>query len=173
MWYLSANIKTPIGGKVVLGQVCCFSEIEVTDSRLFFDFIVLDIHAFDIILDIDWLTYYWASINCLRKRVSVSTPSEWCFYFMCDRGNSSIPPLYDLKGQEELSFLFAISVADESSSTVQSEFPRVVQECPDVFLEDLTKLLPHGEIEFFIDLVPGMTPIFMAPYKLHQPSCVS
>lgn len=46
-------VETPIMGKVALGRVCRSFEIDVADHRLSFDFIVLDMNAFDVILSID------------------------------------------------------------------------------------------------------------------------
>ena len=42
----------------------------------------------------------------------------------------------------------------------------VVCEIPDVFPEELPGLPPEREIEFCIDVVPGMNPIFMPPYRM-------
>ena len=91
-------VKTPIGAKVALGRVYHSCEIEVADHQLSFNFIVLDIHTFDVILDMDWLTYFQASIDCHCRRVSVCLPSGDSFYFLCDQGERCIPPMYDLKG---------------------------------------------------------------------------
>jgi hypothetical protein len=42
----------------------------------------------------------------------------------------------------------------------------VVQEFPEVFLDDVTELPPEREVEFAIDLVPGTSPISIAPYRM-------
>ncbi|XP_028070699.1 uncharacterized protein LOC114273139 [Camellia sinensis] len=42
---------------------------------------------------------------------------------------------------------------------------RLVCEYSDVFPKDLTELPPHHEVEFSIDLVPGIAPISMSPYR--------
>ena len=42
----------------------------------------------------------------------------------------------------------------------------VVHEFPDVFSDKLPRMPPHREIEFAIDLVPGMAPISIAPYRM-------
>jgi hypothetical protein len=39
----------------------------------------------------------------------------------------------------------------------------VVNECPDVFLDELPGMPPDRDIEFVIDLMPGTAPI----YKTH------
>jgi hypothetical protein len=41
-----------------------------------------------------------------------------------------------------------------------------VQEFPEVFPDDITELPPEREVEFAIDLVPGMSPISIAPYRM-------
>ena len=40
-----------------------------------------------------------------------------------------------------------------------------MQEFPDVFPKDLSKLPPDHEVKFSIDLLPSTTPISKAPYR--------
>ncbi|MCI58885.1 cellular nucleic acid-binding protein, partial [Trifolium medium] len=42
----------------------------------------------------------------------------------------------------------------------------IVCEFPDVFLDDVSDVPPVREVEFTIDLVPGSSPISMAPYRM-------
>ncbi|GJT30169.1 hypothetical protein Tco_0910444 [Tanacetum coccineum] len=42
----------------------------------------------------------------------------------------------------------------------------IVQDFPEVFLEDLPGLPPTRQVEFQIDLVPGAAPVARAPYRL-------
>ena len=42
----------------------------------------------------------------------------------------------------------------------------VVQEFPDVFLDEHPRMPPHREIEFSIDLVTGTAPISITPYMM-------
>ncbi|GKE09025.1 putative reverse transcriptase domain-containing protein [Tanacetum coccineum] len=46
-----------------------------------------------------------------------------------------------------------------------SDIP-VVQDFTDVFLEYLLGLPPQRQVKFFIDLVPGATPVAKSPYRL-------
>jgi hypothetical protein len=41
-----------------------------------------------------------------------------------------------------------------------------VQEFLEVFSDDITKLQSEREVEFAVDLVPGMSPISIAPYRM-------
>jgi hypothetical protein len=49
-----------------------------------------------------------------------------------------------------------------------SEVP-VVNEFPDVFLEELPGMPPDRDIEFLIELKPGTTPIYKTPYRMTTP----
>lgn len=83
---------------------------------------------------------------------------------MGDRNDRSLLSSYYPHGRGEFSYLFA-AFLDDGSGAVQDGFPRVVCEYPDVFLEDLTELPPHREVEFSIDLIPGTPPIPLLPYR--------
>ncbi|XP_028079212.1 uncharacterized protein LOC114280987 [Camellia sinensis] len=81
-----------------------------------------------------------------------------------DKTDRALSPMYDAYGGSELSCLLA-NVLGNKCDEVRVELLRVVCEYPDVFPKDLTSLPPHREIEFSIDIVPGMALIFMAPYR--------
>jgi len=54
---------------------------------------------------------------------------------------------------------------NESSEKGIGDLP-VVQEFQEVFPDDITELPPEREVEFVIDLVPGMSSISIVPYQL-------
>ncbi|MCI65904.1 cellular nucleic acid-binding protein, partial [Trifolium medium] len=49
---------------------------------------------------------------------------------------------------------------------VKMEELPIVSEFPDVFPADVSDVPPEREVEFTIDLVPGTSPISMAPYRM-------
>ena len=49
--------------------------------------------------------------------------------------------------------------------TILDEIP-VVREFPDVFPYDIARLPPEREVEFTIDLIPGIEPISIPPYRM-------
>jgi hypothetical protein len=53
----------------------------------------------------------------------------------------------------------------ESSKKGVGDLP-VVQKFLEVFSDDITDLPPEREVEFVIDLVPGTSPILIAPYQM-------
>ena len=44
--------------------------------------------------------------------------------------------------------------------------PRVVCEYEDVFLDELSGLPPHRDVDFVIELHPGTSPIFMTSHRM-------
>ncbi|MCI47664.1 enzymatic polyprotein, partial [Trifolium medium] len=68
-----------------------------------------------------------------------------------------------LKEQAEVFMMFA---SLELEGGVKIEELPVVCEFPDVFLDDVSDLPPEIEVEFTIDLMPGTSPISMAPYRM-------
>ena len=57
-------------------------------------------------------------------------------------------------------------VIDTRVSGAKLEEIHVVNEYPDVFPEDLHGLPPDRDVEFTIDLIPGINPISIAPYRM-------
>nr|GEZ63788.1 reverse transcriptase domain-containing protein [Tanacetum cinerariifolium] len=58
-----------------------------------------------------------------------------------------------------------IEVEDKSEKKRLKDVP-IVGNFPEVFLEELSGLLPTRPVEFQIDLVPGAAPVARAPYRL-------
>ncbi|GKD92831.1 hypothetical protein Tco_1372668, partial [Tanacetum coccineum] len=54
---------------------------------------------------------------------------------------------------------------DKSNGKRLEDVP-IVQDFPEVFLEDFLGLSPTRQVEFHIDLIPGAEPVVRAPYQL-------
>ncbi|MCI41657.1 cellular nucleic acid-binding protein, partial [Trifolium medium] len=68
-----------------------------------------------------------------------------------------------LKAQED-EFVMFVSLRTEEKTEVDA-LP-VVREFADVFPNDILDLPPKREVEFYIHVVPGTSPISMAPYRM-------
>ncbi|GJU83927.1 hypothetical protein Tco_1291473 [Tanacetum coccineum] len=64
-----------------------------------------------------------------------------------------------------LAHLTAKKAEDKSEEKRLKDVP-IVQDFPEVFLEDLPGIPPARQVEFQIDLVPGAAPVARAPYRL-------
>jgi hypothetical protein len=109
--------------------------------------ILLDSKGIDIILGMDWLSKYDKVIQCTRKAVKLTrkdrTTVEFVAVVQSDQGSM-------------LNQTKAIALEDI----------RVVQEYPDIFPEELLGMPPDRDIEFLIELLPGMPPISKRSYRI-------
>ncbi|KAI8551189.1 hypothetical protein RHMOL_Rhmol06G0165900 [Rhododendron molle] len=77
-------IETPLGGRTPLDRLCRDCELVIHDRRFTFDFIVLGMSGFDLILGMDWLSMFHATIDCFKHRVRICPPEGACFEFFVD-----------------------------------------------------------------------------------------
>nr|GEV19329.1 putative reverse transcriptase domain-containing protein [Tanacetum cinerariifolium] len=98
---------------------------------------------FDVIIGMDWLVKHDAVIVCGEKIIRV-------LY-----GNKTLI----VKSDKGMSRLKAISC-------IKAQDVPVIRDFPEVFLEELSGLPPSRQVEFRIDLVPGVSPVARAPYRL-------
>ncbi|RVW16032.1 Transposon Tf2-12 polyprotein [Vitis vinifera] len=132
------------------------------------DLVLLDLQDFDVILGMDWLASYHASVDCFEKKVTFSIPGQPKFSF---EGKHVDRPLRMISALRASSLLkkgcqgFLASVMSNESDLKLEDIP-IVREYSDVFLEDLPGLPPEREVEFTIDLVPGTGPMSKAPYRM-------
>ncbi|GLT29333.1 hypothetical protein SLA2020_042070 [Shorea laevis] len=163
------HVDTPLGGVMTTRDVCRTVDIYIDGRQLGASLFVLDISDFDIILGMNWLSKYFASIDCHRKWVTFNIPGEPEFSF---QGSGSFAPPMLISALQAQKYLvngcqgFLVSVIDTSSVTSRLEDIPVVCEFPDVFPKDLPGLPPDREVEFAIDLVPGTGPISKTPYRM-------
>ena len=126
-------------------------------------------HDFDVILGMDWLASYQASVHCFEKEVVFKPPSESEFLFK-DSCLPFMPPVISCIQANRLLREgcqgFLASVVDIQSRELEIGDIPIVWEFPDVFLEDLHGLPSDHEVEFSIDLLLGTTPISKAPYRM-------
>ena len=61
---------------------------------------------------------------------------------------------------------FLALILDSKRGQVDVEKIPVVREFPDVFLEELSGIPLEMEVDLSIEIVPGITPMSRAPYKM-------
>ena len=70
------HMSTPIRGVVCLNQVCRGCQLSIVDEQLSIDLIVMPNLKFDIIIGMDFLSAYQASIDCFKRQVILFTSEE-------------------------------------------------------------------------------------------------
>ncbi|XP_058217051.1 uncharacterized protein LOC131327951 [Rhododendron vialii] len=73
------------GGRTPLDRICRDCELIIRDRRFMFDFVVLGMSGFDLILGMDWLSTFPAAIDCFKPRVCICPPEGPCFEFFGER----------------------------------------------------------------------------------------
>src|SRR5262249_40687119 len=132
---------------------------------------ILDMHDYDVILGMDWLSQHQALLDCQKIKVLFKIPGEKELCFQCPKNHSSRVLISYLKAQKILSkgceaFLASIVVTPDKESLRTVADIEIIKEFPDVFSNDLPGLPPSREIDFGIELVPGTSTISKAPYKI-------
>ncbi|GKD96265.1 putative reverse transcriptase domain-containing protein [Tanacetum coccineum] len=114
------------------------------------DLMQVELGSFDVIIDMDWLANHHAVIVCDDKIVWIPYGDEVLIVQGC--------PIL-------LAQIMKKETEDKSEEKRLEEVP-TIQDFPKVFLEDLLALPPTRQVEFQIDLVPGVAPVARAPYRL-------
>ncbi|TYK14163.1 ty3-gypsy retrotransposon protein [Cucumis melo var. makuwa] len=140
------SVFTPSGENMLSKEKVKACQIEIAGHVIEVTLLVHDTHDFDVILGMNWLAANHASIDCSRKDVAFNPPLMASFKFKGE-GSRSLPKVISAMSANKL-------------------LKPVVKDYPDVFPEELPELPPHREIEFAVELEPGMVPISRAPYRM-------
>ncbi|GJR13783.1 putative reverse transcriptase domain-containing protein [Tanacetum coccineum] len=106
----------------------------------------VELGSFDAIIGMDWLAMYQAIIVCAEKIVRI----PW--------GNETLIVHGDGSNRGNETGLNIISCTKTQKYLLKG--------CPIFLAHDLSGLPPTRQVEFQIDLVPGVAPVARAPYRL-------
>ncbi|XP_059654992.1 uncharacterized protein LOC132301782 [Cornus florida] len=162
-------ISTPMGEMVVVANEYWDCVLQLEDRQLKVNFIPLGIPDFDIILGMNWLSVYHASMDCFRKKNVFQIPGEPEFRFTGERNiipNCLISIIQTRKLLKKGCQGYLAYVVDTENKEVTLEHVLVVRKFTDVFLEELPGLPVDRGVDFTIELVSRPTPISIAPYRM-------
>nr|GFB22910.1 putative reverse transcriptase domain-containing protein [Tanacetum cinerariifolium] len=140
------------------------------------DLMPIDMGSFDVIIGMDWLVKYHAVIVCDEKFVHVPLDNK-ILIFLGNRSNNGHESRlniisctktqgYLLKGCPILLAHVTMKGVKDKSKEKRLEDVPIVQDFPEVFLEDLPGIPPTRKVEFQIYLIPGAAHVARAPYRL-------
>ncbi|GKC65161.1 putative reverse transcriptase domain-containing protein [Tanacetum coccineum] len=104
--------------------------------------------SFDVIIGMDWLSYYRAVIDCYEKIVRIPLPNDEILEVQGERPEKDFGSLACIKADEK-----------------KLDDIRVVRDFSEVFPDDLSGLPLVREMEFRIDLIPDVSPVVKSPYR--------
>ena len=159
--YVSSSLR--IRARIrMIGRVC---ELEISGTLLIVGLRIMDMSEFDVILGMDWMTAYRVVINRERRRVTAYKQDGNRMVFQGDNHDILPRTVYESKCQRQLAdWLASLTLEDEGRSDLN--LPRVVWEYVDVFPDELPGLPPHRDVDFGIELHPGISPISMTPHRM-------
>jgi hypothetical protein len=160
-------VEIPEGKKVVCDKMVENCPINIKGRNLPINLLVFKSLGYDVILGMDWLSKYYASMNCREKVVVLQLPGVERFKFneSCTRVTppllSAIQATRNIR-QGASAFLAYVTAKPEVVRKLEDIL--VACDYPNVFAEVVIGLLPDREIEFTIDLISGTQPIHKALY---------
>ena len=159
------HVNSPLGIRARIGTICRGCELEISGTLLTADLRILDMSKFDVILGMDWLIAYRIVSDCERRRVTAYTQDGTRMVFQRDKNDILPQTVYESKCQGQLAgWLASLTLEDEVRPDL--DLPQVVCEFVDVFPEELPGLPPHRDVDFGIELHPGISPISMTPHRM-------
>ncbi|XP_028196614.1 uncharacterized protein LOC114381538 [Glycine soja] len=152
-------IETPTSGFVITSNVCLNCPMEISGRTFLIDLICLPLSQIDVILGMDWLSSNHVLLNYFDKTVVFddSGVSKDIMFISANQVMTS------LKENAQV-YMILCNLEIETKASI-CDLP-VVREFPKVFPKDISSLPPEREKEFSIDLVPGVGPISIAPYRM-------
>jgi hypothetical protein len=142
----SYMISNP-GGKITSNQMVKSVPIQLGSKLIKTNLVLLNLEGIDVILGPNWMTEHKALLDISSRVFEINSPHQ------------GITTLY-LPQQEYLhSCTYAIT-------DIKLKDIPVVCEYPDVFPDDLPRMLPDRDIEFIIELQPRTAPISKRPYRM-------
>ncbi|GJX79564.1 putative reverse transcriptase domain-containing protein, partial [Tanacetum coccineum] len=148
--------------------------LDIAPSTLDTNLMPLELGSFDVIVGMDWLAKYHALIVCDEKVIRVPYRDEVLIIRGDDYGSGSkLNTISCMKTQKYIQkgcqvYLAQVTSkkAKDKSEEKRHEDVLIIQEFPKAFPDDLPGLPPARQVEFQIDLVPGVAPIARTPYRL-------
>ncbi|XP_052487972.1 uncharacterized protein LOC128041713 [Gossypium raimondii] len=124
---------------------------------------------FDLILGMDWLVKHRASFDCAAKRMVLKTTEDEEVVVIGEQRNVLINVISALRVEKLVrkgceTVLAYINTSNFEGPSVGDV--RNVKDFFDVFPNELSRLPPSHEVKFGIELLPGMAPVSVAPYKM-------
>ncbi|GJT19385.1 reverse transcriptase domain-containing protein [Tanacetum coccineum] len=160
------NIEMADGNLVSTNTVIQGCTLTLLNQPFEIDLMPIKLGSFDVVIGMDWLSKYHAKIICDNKFVHIPINNE-TLIIRGDRSKTRLNLISCIKTERYISRgcqVFITQVMERKSDNKRLEDIPVVREFPEVFPEDLPGLPSVHQVEFQIDLIPGVAPVAHAPY---------
>ncbi|CAA0821674.1 Unknown protein, partial [Striga hermonthica] len=134
------------------------------------DVYVIEMRDFDVILGMGWLTRYRADIRCQEREVTLYPVSDQPVVFYGVNSRTVPRVISFMQARKSLSKGscqgYLVSLVSDVVDERVPERVSIVCEYLDAFPDDLPGGPPDCQVEFTIDLIPGVGPISKAAYRM-------
>ncbi|XP_043809459.1 uncharacterized protein LOC110606868 [Manihot esculenta] len=162
-------VTNPFGHNVVVSKVFKDCPILIHDHIFHRDLIELPFREFDVILGMDWLFRHQVIVDCRKKRITLKTLKGEEVVVVGERSDFLSNVIFATAARRMIrkgceTYLACVLEAKKEKPIVQ-DIPTIC-DFFDVFPDELPGLPPEREVEFSIEVIPGTTPISIAPYRM-------
>lgn len=128
----------------------------------------MPIGSFDIIIGTYWLSSHHAKIMCYEKVVRITLLDGKTLTIYGDKPSQNLKLMSCTKARKNLHMKYYYFLAYVVIRRVKwkNKWHTSGMRLSIHFSEELIALPPNRHVEFRIDLIPGVTPVAKAPYKL-------
>ncbi|GKD34289.1 putative reverse transcriptase domain-containing protein [Tanacetum coccineum] len=162
------DIEMADGNLVSTNTVIYGATLTLLNQPFKIDLMLIKLGSSDVVIGMDWLSKYHVRIICDEKIIRIPINGE-TLIIRGDQSKARLSLISCIKTKRYISRgcqVFVAQVMENKSDKKRLEDIPVVREFPEVFPEDLPSLPPVRQVEFQIDLIPEVTPVARAPYKL-------
>lgn len=161
------SIVSPLGQSTRVNRMFKRVSLEIQGNMFPADLIELPFEEFDLILGMDWLVVHRASLACATKRATLRTEKN-NEIVMIEERRDYLSNVISILVVEKLvrkgceAYLALIFETAPAKLVVYDIWK--VREFSDVFSKKIPSVAPTREVEFDIDFLSGIAPVFIAPY---------
>ncbi|XP_061354636.1 uncharacterized protein LOC133299215 [Gastrolobium bilobum] len=154
------EIFLPTGEKIITSHVSRNCHFQLEGKLFELDLVCLPMIDIDVILGMNWLSANCVVIDCHNKSIIFTKESELSSESLFLSTSQLRKSLLDRAQGYVLFNLLEAKVKSDTASVP------IVSEYSEVFSDEIQGLPPNREIEFSIDLIPGVGSISIAPYRM-------
>ncbi|CAA0828818.1 Uncharacterized mitochondrial protein AtMg01250, partial [Striga hermonthica] len=164
------EVSLASGRKIVTSAKATDLSLSIGGRVLTADAFVLEMKDFDLILGMDWLSFYHADIRCHDLEIILYLPEDESITFFGSK-NRSLPQVVSMAKATKLLRRgncqgYLVSLVEDSQKARTPHDVPIVREFVDVFPDEHPGGPPNRQVEFSIDLIPGAGPVSKAPYRM-------
>ena len=130
------SVMVPSGEILNSGELGKACEVSISGKKLCIDLIILEMHDYDVIFGMDWLSKHYAKVDCKKKELTFRPPQKESFTFKGECKENRMSIISSLKATKLLNggcegYLASVFIETEEQRPKTEDIP-VVNDFPEV-----------------------------------------